>query len=144
MKNHKLGYKLKELRRSRNLSQNDLSKKCNFSIRTISRYENGENISVQFLHLFSKKLKLNPNEHEEIFKLYFDKSINFEELKYLFEKIYNILGYTFDENSNIIYNKTKKYELNYQFIDKNLNFFIEFLNNYIHHEITEFEINNND
>lgn len=109
MKNIKLGNKLREIRKKHNLKQSEIAELTNLNVKTIQRYEKGENIPEKFLHLFSNKLNLEEKELFELLKIY-NVLDDTEKNKLLnhFEEIYKILGYTFSFKETI-YNE--QYEI---------------------------------
>lgn len=107
--NMNLGNKLREIRKKKNLKQTDIAELTDLNVKTIQRYEKGENIPEKFLHLFSNKLNLEEKELFELLKIY-NVLDDTEKNKLLnhFEEIYKILGYTFSFKETI-YNE--QYEI---------------------------------
>lgn len=59
----RLGLKIKELRRERNITQEVLSSMCDLDVRTIQRIEKGQqNITLSVLFDLGKSLNINPEE----------------------------------------------------------------------------------
>jgi putative transcriptional regulator len=59
----KMKFKLKEVRESRGLSQNDLARLCDLTVNTISNYERGKKqYSHELLEKFCEVLKCTPGE----------------------------------------------------------------------------------
>ncbi len=56
-------FRLKEIRESRGLSQNDLARLCDLTVNTISNYERGKKqYSHELLEKFCEVLKCTPGE----------------------------------------------------------------------------------
>lgn len=150
MKNIKLGNKLREIRKKHNLKQLEIAELTNLNVKTIQRYEKGENIPKKFLYLLVTKLKLEQKELFELLKIFDvlddEKTDNF--LNYL-EEIYKILGYEFSFNTTknneeyeiIKDNNTGKMYLseNSYFIVDYKDVFINFLTSLVNKEISSLE-----
>lgn len=156
MKNIKLGNKLREIRKKHNLKQSEIAELTDLNVKTIQRYEKGENISKKFLYLLATKLKLEQKELFELLKIFdiLDEEKTDNLFNYL-EEIYKILGYEFsfyttknDEEYEMIKdNNTGKMYLseNSCFIVDYKDVFISFLNSLVNKEIFSLkEINQKD
>ena len=147
MKNIKLGNKLREIRKKHNLKQSEIAELTNLNVKTIQRYEKGENIPEKFLHLLATKLNLEQKEHFELLKTF--DTLDEEKTDNLFnylEEIYKILGYEFsfkstknnEEYEIIKDNNTGKMYLSEKscFIVDYKDVFINFLDSLVNKEIS--------
>ncbi len=103
MINIKLGNKLRELRKKRNLKQSEVAELTNLNVKTIQRYEKGENIPERFLNLFVEKLELPIVTVFELKELFFKNPYmdNEEAIKYHINELIKIVGYEFEELENL-------------------------------------------
>lgn len=94
MNNLKLGNCLKEIRKKKALTQEKISKLTNISLRTYQRYEKGENITENFLKIFSNKLSLSNKEYFDLFFLLKgDYMEDFEKIQFHLDELLEIIGY---------------------------------------------------
>ena len=68
--NKELGLKLKEIRKKKRCTQNELAESLNIHVNTIKRYEKGMSIPREFLKKFSCEMDLDFEEEQGLYLLY--------------------------------------------------------------------------
>ncbi|RXZ69822.1 XRE family transcriptional regulator [Fusobacterium necrophorum] len=96
MENIELGYKLREYRKMKKLTQQEVADLTNVSLKTIQRYEKGLNIPKDFIMDFHYKLHLEPYEGNSLLLLHSGISKNsHDEIKFYIDEIIKEIGYEF-------------------------------------------------
>lgn len=94
MENIELGYKLREHRKIKKLTQIEVAELTNLNVKTIQRYEKGQNIPESFLHIFGEKLKLEAIDRNELTLLHLGALKNtHKEIKFHINEILKEIGY---------------------------------------------------
>lgn len=94
MNNVELGYKLRQYRKEKKLTQQEVAELTNLNVKTIQRYEKGQNIPESFLHIFGEKLKLEAIDRNELTLLHLGALKNtHEEIKFHINEILKEIGY---------------------------------------------------
>ena len=108
MENIELGYELRKIRKLKKLTQQEVANLTAVSLKTIQRYEKGQNIPKSFLDTFYNNLNLEPYQGNSINLLYSGIGENrHEEIKYYITEIIKEIGYEFikiDEHNIITQN----------------------------------------
>lgn len=94
MDNTELGYRLREHRKIRKLTQQEVADLTNVSLKTIQRYEKGQSIPESYLHIFGDKLKLEASDRNELNLLHIGALKNkHKEIQYYITEILKVIGY---------------------------------------------------
>ena len=94
MDNTELGYRLREHRKIKKLTQQEVANLTNVSLKTVQRYEKGQSIPESYLHIFGDKLKLEASDRNELNLLHIGALKNkHKEIQYYITEILKAIGY---------------------------------------------------
>ncbi|KDE74871.1 transcriptional regulator [Fusobacterium necrophorum BFTR-2] len=94
MENIELGYEIRKIRKLKKLTQQEVADLTGVSLKTIQRYEKGQNIPKSFLNIFYDNLNLEPYQGNSMNLLYSGIGANrHEEIKFYVNEIIKEIGY---------------------------------------------------